>query len=239
MKADMKEALCRAFEAPPPVDRERFLKNIPRPQISHVEFMFLQIGHMKAWIWAVSAAIFGTALYGAYFMERNVLWAVSAMMPFIALAVTTENARSVVYGMEELEMACRFSLKSIVMARLGILGIFHAVLICLFLPVCVKNSQFTILQTGVYLTVPYLLTAVSGLAAVRKIRGKESLYVCMGIAAAISCMHIIVNFGNENIIYGMQYFSWWVAALGALIILFIMECRKTMTQTEELVWNLQ
>lgn len=234
MKADMKEALRNALEAPPPLKKEQFLKTVSTSEISHMEFMLLQTGHIKKWIWAVSALLFGTALYGAYFMEKNMIWTVSAMMPFIALAVTTENARPAAYGMEELEMACRFSLKSIVMARLGILGFFHLILLCLFAPVCVRNSSFTILQTGVYLTVPYLMTAVSGLAVVRKVHGKESLYLCMGIAAAVSCMNIILSSGTNQICYSMQYFSRWVAALAALIFLLIMECRKTMTQAERI-----
>ena len=55
-------------------------------------------------------------------MEKDVLWIISALIPFIAMSILTENARSGIYLMAELEMAARFSLKSVILARMEILG---------------------------------------------------------------------------------------------------------------------
>ena len=44
------------------------------------------------------------------------------LLPFVALLAVTEGTRSAVYGMEELELATRFSLKSVLLARLCLVG---------------------------------------------------------------------------------------------------------------------
>lgn len=57
------------------------------------------------------------ALMGARAFEKDVLWVISALIPFIALSLVTENARSNTYSMAEFEMSARFSLK--VLSLLG------------------------------------------------------------------------------------------------------------------------
>lgn len=234
---DMKKMLATAFEAPEPLRKEKFLRKLPKAQISHTEFMLLQAAYMKKWVWIVSVLVLGIALKGASFLERNMLGVFSALMPFIALTVTTENTKSAAYGMEELEMASRFSLRSVVLARMGILGGVHFVLICCLIPVSLQNQIYGPLQAGVYLTVPYLLTVIPGLMAARRIHGKESGYVCAGIAVIVSVAFIMQ--GSNGIIYRERYFSWWLAAFFVLIIMLGAEWRRTIKETEELAWNLQ
>ena len=238
MKADLKKALQEAFEAPAPVRREAFLRTVPAAQIGHMRFMITQIGYIKKWTWAVSAVSFVIALNVALSIGKDTLWILSAIVPFIALAFTTENAKSAAYDREELETASRFSLRSVMLARMGILGFFHMILLCLFILLCRRGSTYTFLQTGVYLTVPYLLTTTLGLTAVRRIHGRESMYVCMGIAVLVSAFHMILT-GSVRLLYHEKYFSWWVMAFIALFVLMIAECHKIMNRMEEPVWNLR
>lgn len=234
---DMKKMLAVAYEAPEPLKKEKFLRKLPKAQISHTEFMLLQAAYMKKWVWIVSVLVLGIALKGASFLERNTMGLFSALMPFIALTVTTENTRSAAYGMEELEMASRFSLRSVALARMGILGGVHFVLICCLIPVSLQNQIYGPLQAGVYLTVPYLLTVIPGLMAARRIHGKESGYVCAGIAVIVSVAFITQ--GSNGLVYRERYFSWWLAAFCILIIMLGAEWRRTIKETEELAWNLQ
>ena len=234
---DMKRMLQTAYEAPEPLKKENFLRKLPKAQINHTEFMLLQAAYMKKWVWIVSVLVLGIALKGASFLERNMLGVFSALMPFIALTVTTENTRSAAYGMEELEMASRFSLRSVVLARMGILGGVHFVLICCLIPVSLQNQIYGPLQAGVYLTVPYLLTVIPGLMAARRIHGKESGYVCAGIAVIVSVAFITQ--GSSGVVYREKYFSWWLAVFLVLIIMLGAEWRRTIKETEELAWNLQ
>lgn len=234
---DMKKMLETAYEAPEPSNKEKFLRKLPKAQISHTEFMVLQAAYMKKWVWVVSLLVLGIALKSASFLDRNVLGLFSALMPFIALTVTTENTRSASYGMEELEMASRFSLRSVALARMGILGGVHFVLICCMVPVGLQNQIYGPLQAGVYLTVPYLLTVLPGLMAARRIHGKESGYVCAGIAAIVSV--IFITLGSNGVVYHEKYFSWWLASFIILVIMLGAEWRRTIKETEELAWNLQ
>lgn len=237
MNKEMKEMLRAVFEAPEPLKKERFLRKLPKAQISHMEFMLLQAAYMKKWVWIVSILFLGIALKGASHLERNMFGLFPALMPFIALTITTENTRSAVYGMEELEMASRFSLRSVALARMGILGGVHFVLICCLIPVSLQNHIYSPLQAGVYLTVPYLLTVIPGLMAARRIHGKESGYVCAGIAVIVSV--IFITLGNCTVVYREEYFSWWLTVFLVLLVMLGAEWRRTIKETEELAWNLQ
>ena len=161
------------------------------------------------------------------------LWIISAFMPFIALSSVTENSRSMTYGMDELEMSSRFSLRNVVLARMGIMGVLHLSLICLLMPLAHSHSIFTFLQVGVYMLIPYLLTDVVSLWMIRRIRSKEGIYSCVGAAVGISSLYSIFRAQLINILY-MNYFGWLIVVLIALIILCVKETKKIVQQTEEL-----
>ena len=237
MNRKMREAIKEAFEAPAPIRKQEFLRNIPRQRISIFHFMLSQAGYIRKWVLILSLFPFVLSLAGAYFWKFDMLWIISAFMPFIALSAVTENSRSMTYGIDELEMSSCFSLRSVVLARMGILGVLHLVLLCLLIPLAYTHSVFTILQVGVYLLMPYLMTDVLGLWLVRNIRGKESIYACMGVAVCISALYSLLSARLVNILY-MNYFEWLIVILIVLIILCLKERKKMVQQTEELRWNL-
>ena len=57
------------------------------------------------------------------------LWITAALLPFLVPLAVSEGAKSTLYGMEELETASRFSRKSVLLARLCLIGTFHACLL--------------------------------------------------------------------------------------------------------------
>ena len=73
--------------------------------------------------------------------------------------------------MEELELATRFSLKSVLLARLCLVGSLHAVLLLCLTLLCRGTGAASFGRTVVYLLVPYLLTAYGGLWLSRRLRG--------------------------------------------------------------------
>ncbi|MCM1038842.1 MAG: hypothetical protein NC434_05910 [Ruminococcus sp.] len=235
---DVEKALYEAFAAPVPLHKEAFLRTVPGAQIGYARFLLSQIGYIKKGTWFVSAVIFAAALCCASAVDKDRLWFLSAMMPFAALTFTTENAKSAVYEMEEMEMAARFSLRSVMLARMGILGFFHMILLCLIVLFAGRGSDYPFIRMGIYLTVPYLLTTTLGLALVRRIHGKESLYACLGTAVLVSMLHIILS-GKIRILYQEALFSWWAAAFIVLFVMLMAECHKTIRRMEEPVWNLQ
>lgn len=170
-------------------------------------------------------------------MERDILWVISSLIPFVALSIVTESSKANVYHMAELEMASRFSLKSIMLARMGVLGVSHFLLLCMLTPLVSMNQMIPFLQTGIYLLVPYLLTTVTGLWITRKIHGKEALYSCMGAAVSVSGINAFTKTMLPQV-FSTGYFHWWLIMCFILTAFFIWELKKTIHQTEELSWSL-
>ena len=236
MKSEMKRALKDAFEAPEPKHKKEFLKELEQPQISTVSFLLSQVSYIRKSVWIGSVFVAILAVLWADAVGEDSVWVISAMMPFVALCGITEGARSETYQMAELEMASRFSLKSITLARLGAIGVLHFILYCILILLAGKSQLVSFGQVGIYLLVPYLLTSVLGLVAVRKVHGKESIYICMGIAVMVSGLHLIVK-GVLPEIYEEKQLIWWIAVGVYLLVKAWGEYKKMIYQTEELAWN--
>lgn len=236
MNKKLKNALIESFDTPAPTRKKEFICSIQKPSISIWEFIGIQAAYIRKWVWGLSVLIFTVALIGAEYMERDMLWCISAFMPLLALSVLTESGRSESYGMAEFELSTRFCLKSVVLARLWIIGAANLVLFCLLVPFAHMNNGASILQTGVYMACPYLLTTFGGLFAVRKVRGKEAAYLCAGIAVGV-CTGSLILHQSFPIIYTGQGFSWWIAAMIIFGIGTTNQCYKIVKQTEELAWN--
>ena len=133
----------------------------------------------------------------------------------MALLAAQEHMRSAMYNMTELELCTRFSVKSIVLARMGLLGSFHLLLLLVQLPLLLLYGQVGILQTGVYLLVPYLTTTFLSMAWARRVRGREALYLCLGIAVMVSSLQVVGS--NVADWYRGQLFPWWLLVLALLL----------------------
>ena len=162
MNKQMKRSIQKAFEAPKPNQQEKakFLRTLPKPQISMWQLILTQAAYIRKWTLYLSVLLIFLALTGAYYIEKNTLWVISAFVPFFGVLAITENVRSEVYGMSEFEMSTRFSLRSVILARMGVLGGFDIFILFCLIPLCCIGNDFSILQTGVYLFVPYLLTVI-------------------------------------------------------------------------------
>jgi len=185
----------------------------------------------------MSAVIFVLALAAACLLEQDILQILSAVIPFVAIASGIESGRSHIYAMAELEMSSRFSLKCVILARMGILGLSHLFLLAALIPLGALHSTAGFLQTGVYLLTPYLAATLTGLWISRKIRGKEAGYAYLGTAAFISgcLMYIPATLPD---CYQMRYFHRWGVLLVLLAGAVIYEFTKIIQETEELEWNL-
>lgn len=207
----LEKQLNLLFQAPEPRERETFLAGRPQPSIRHMDFVLVQAAYIHRWVWVLSVVVFGLLVGMTAKWQQDSMWIASGMMPFLALLAVQEQNRSAVYGMTELELATRFSLKSVVLARMGLLGGFHLVLLCLLLPLLVGYGQIGILRTGAYLLVPYLLTTFLSLVWSRKVRGRETLYLCLGTALLVSSLQLVGR-GMPGW-YGEKFFGWWVLVL--------------------------
>lgn len=237
MKRQLRYALIEELTPPAPVKKEAFLRSVRTPSISGFTFLCQQAAYIRKRIWILSVLLFAVSLFGAAFLEKNMLWCICSFMPLLALSVITESGRSETFGMAELELSTRFSLRSVVLARLGILGTANLLLLCLLLPLAFMNSRATLLQTALYMMCPYLLTAFSGLWTMRRIRGRESVFLCAGIAVCISFGNILIHQAFPSMYDGI-HLLWWAAALMLCTAGAVRQCCGMIKQTEELTWNL-
>ena len=236
MNRQFKQALADAFHAPPPTRKAAFLKRHRRRELSRWELITQQVRYIRWWVWLLSLAVSGFILMTVTLSAESTPWYIAALTPFLALLVITENGRAQLYQMEELELACRMSRRSVILARMVALGLFHLVLFSLLTPLLAVWSTIEVVQVGVYLLTPYLLTSALGMELTRCIRGREGLLACGAVTAAISVSGpIAVNI--RPALYQPENLIWWGAALVAAMIAAAVEFTLNVKNMGELQWN--
>lgn len=237
MKKEVKQALQEAFAAPPPQDKNRFLRSVGQRNIPLWEMVLAQAAYVGKQVWILSFLVLLTALMSVRFLQQELLWILVALMPYLAVTAVTEQLRSETYGMAELELTTRFSLKSVLFARMTLVGAVHGVLLVLLMLLGWHSGFVAMAQLGIYLLVPYLLTTVSGLWLSRRLRSQDAMYGCLGIATVVSVLHLV----NRTLLvqfYQVMYFPWWLAAAVGLLVLAGREYKNSMNRMEEHLWNL-
>ena len=229
MNRDMKERLKEYFAAPEPERKGHFLNSLPAKPVGLSDFLLFQAAYIPKWVWGLSVLVFAPALVGAGFLKKDMLWCISACMPILALALVAESGRSERWGMAELEMSTRFSRKSILLARLGILGLADLLLFFLLLPLAYMNGDRSLLETGIYMLCPYLLTVFLGLWASRRVHGRECAWVCGAVALGVSLGNTLMYQSIQGF-YAPTGFRWWAAAFVLLSAGVAGQCYKTIKE---------
>ncbi len=245
MNKKMKNALRESFEAPPPVDKERFLKTLQHPGGTYLKFLLNQFFFIRKRIWAFSVVIvfmgwavtFWSPALIDWNAEAGKIWAVSAILPFLALMMAAEIYRSVFCRMSELEMSFRFNLPQIIMARIAILGGGNFIILTVLLIFISRVSPFNLLQVITYLIVPYLITCGVCLLILNRVRTGEGIYFC-AVTACFTCMANIITGSTMQLLYSSSTLGYWLLlfALGGM--LTGLQLRNLIKQTEERTWNL-
>lgn len=251
---EIKSILEKALSAPQPRNKAKFIKSAEPPKLNTFAFMIQQVSYIRKITWIVTFFICICAFLCVAYIEKDYVWVISSLTPLLAVSSITETIRSKTYGMAELEQASRFSLKSVLLARMGIMSFVHLIIFIVLIPwieygkgfVEEKSELIPILQerivmtesfriqNSVYLFVPYLLTSVLCLITVRKMQGKEVNYVCMGISVGVSLLNLIGK-ANISVIYeGNNLIWWWIAAVYLGVVLW-KESRKSICEVEKFV----
>lgn len=229
MERKRREELAEYFEAPKPLRKQAFVRQFGLSKMNLWQVAAMQARYVSKWVWLFSVLFFGAAFLVAQTAELRYVNMMFGFVPFLVMFSVTESTRSYRYGMEELELSTRFSLKSIVMARMVVLGLGNlAVLVGVML---VLKSQMQI--NPVYLMAPYFLTAGGGLYIVRIVRGKESTLLCFALAAFV-CVTALVLPWQFHSVYLPQNAWIWAGACVAGVLLTARESWRTIRMTEEL-----
>lgn len=244
MNRKIKEELKEIYRAPAPLEKEKFLAKLvleteerEAGRFVYKDFFMSQICYMQKHNFVISLGLFVFTLMEFHNTNVDILWVLSAFVPFLALSAALESRRSVQYGMEELELASRFSMKSILLARLIILGIGNVFLLGGILPALLMAGREELLYSGFYILVPYLLTAFLSIHMVRKTRGTEGSYLCLVAAGLVSLGFIIMR--NLFVqFYEMSNYWKWAVAVVVFLVLTGREYKQLLKESEEYSWNL-
>ena len=180
--------------------------------------------------------MFGGVLWLASGQDSKTVWVAAALTPFLALLMVVENGKSRFYGMEELELSCRMSLRTVVLARMMILGLFHLFLLGVLIPSIAVWGAVGLFRAGLYLLTPYLLTAALGMELTRRCQRQDGLLACGGAAALVSVSGLLLAY-QRPALYQQSAMPLWVAALAATVITTAVEINLNFNKTEELQWN--
>ena len=238
MNRQLKRSIQSAFDFPKPdqQEKERFLKLLPQNKISMAEFLLIQASYLRKRTVLLSILLVILAWIEADSMDPDILWIVSSFVPFLGILAVAESTRSTLHGMNEFEMSTRFSLKSVVLARMSILGLLDALILGRVILLCSMGSDISLFRTGIYLFVPYLLTVNISLWITRHFHNKEVIYACISVAAFVSVsntmLYVIVDF-----LYQFSYIKWWFLLAVLLIGEVMHEIYFIIKETEELSWN--
>ncbi len=232
----LKKALIKYYEPPTPQRKQAFIRQMGIQKINLLHLVGMQAKYISKWVWIVSMAFCGVTYGITYGIQETIavryVSMIVAFLPFLVMLSITESVHSYRYNMEELELSARFSLKSIVMARLLILGIGNGIVL-LFASLLLENkADFHML----YIATPYFLTTGGGLFIVRNVRGNENTFFCFLLAATVSSLQMLLpwQFGE---LFLPKFLPVWAMVCITGIIVTVKESYRTIRMMEELAWN--
>ena len=232
----LEKEIKAAFEAPKPQKKEEFLSRFEEKQLSLTKFILSQAGYIGKLTWFGFAAILICAALSPVTVNDSALWFVSSLMPILALLLVSESARSERYKMAELEAVTRFSLRSVLMARMVILGGMGLIVLAVCAPAVMFLCDYPAIFSGLFVFTPFFLTSALGLLTVRKIKGQAAIYSVTAEAFFVSILVLLARNCPERYMNPGMIKVFMIVATGSLIItVFEGICR--IKGTEEITWS--
>lgn len=227
MNNDIKERLKSLCTVPAPKQKDSFIKEHRKKEISMKELYIVQFSYIAPVIWILSAVIVAIIFVISIYAEKYAVWVTSAFMPILSTIAMTENHKSEIYQMNELEMSARFSLKTIIMVKMSIFGIVHSMILILLSLFSSLNTIYSI----VYLLVPYLITSNTSSILLRHYHGKTVLLGCLANSFIISMIWFILSIKSDHL-YSAVMFPYWVVVLVLMLLLGIWNIIISLKRTE-------
>lgn len=232
----LKQNLSLYYEPPKPQRKRVFIRQLGIPKINLFHLVAMQAKYISKWIWILSMIfcilIYKMTDYIQNAVELKYLSSILAILPFLVMLSLTETVHSYRYKMDELELSTRFSLKSIVMARLLLLGMGNGAVL-LFTGWMLRNkTDFSML----YVITPYFLTTSGGVFIVRTVRGNENTFFCFLLAGVISGFQVALPWQWSELFLPKYSLVWSLVCIVGIMIT-IKESYQMIQMTEELAWN--
>ena len=204
-----------------------------RPVVmSHGEFLAGQLCYIEKCVLLLSGMLM---LFIILACSRNTGNYPFALTPLLAVGILAETGRSYRWKMAELEYAARFSLRSIVLARMFLVGLIDTAGLLIVTAAVRSYLTYSLIRVFLYMMVPYLLAAFLGSLYERKKRtdaGLGSIVICLLSSAVFAAAPIFMSS-----LYEESLTIIWAAAFILLICCLAVSVREQMREMEEPVWN--
>ena len=226
--------------APKPEGKNEFFNRLDEKGVacrqpvamSHGEFLAGQLGYIDKWIWVLSGALL---VFIIWCCSQNTGNYPFALTPLLASGMLIETGRSYRWKMDELEYASRFSLRSIVLARMFLVGLIDTIGLLFVIAAVRPYLAYSLIRAFLYMMVPYLTASFFGSLYERKRRrdaGLGSLVICLLSSVAFAALPFFVGHLYEE----SQTFI-WLAAFLLLACGFTVNIREYLHEMEGTVWN--
>ncbi len=178
-------------------------KRKKRDRIGFLEFFIRQIKYLSVPIWCLQGILLFFLLstlgylYGALAMTSEKQLAVLLCSCVILILLTTIPVieRSIRYQMNMVEAATKFSIKSILAAKLLTIGLGDGAMIVAVMLFTVKQTSLSILQAITYLMVPFLLLSSVALYLIGHVAVEKYVKGCV---TASMILFLVVFLLGEN-----------------------------------------
>ena len=234
------EHLKEICQTPEPEEKEAFFQGLKergltsrRPEaINHGDFLLRQFFYVGKWIWLLSAVLLLCIMGICYGNTGNYPF---ALTPLLAVEILVETGRSFRWKMAELEYAARFSLRSVMLARMFLVGIVETA--GLIVVICVVRPWFSysLIRVFLYMMVPYLAASLSGSVYERKTRSDNSwgsIIICFLSSGFFAAAPYFLS-----ILYEERFTVIWTVAFILLFFSLAVSMRRWICELEEAVWN--
>lgn len=234
-KKELIEKLNNAYDVKSE-NKNKFIRKIKKSNISMFGFIINQIKYIRfsLFLKLLVFAIVMIAAIASKTESQHTVFLYSIPVNALIFVLVIDSSRN--NHMEELEMATRFSLKMVVLARMFISGLMSFVLAIIMSIFTCVNENMLLSQTLYTFFLPYFVTIYLCLKLLRKYRDNGFRY-CLILTSIISVLMTLINALeiNFNILTNNLFMF---LTITIIVILLINEIRNYIKNTEELLWNL-
>ena len=217
--------------------KKEFIKKYQRRELNYRELLCIQLQYMGAQLTTICGYALAMLLGTLADINANMAKIIAILTPLAALFALTGLGKSEKYAMEEIEMSSRFSLRTIKIIRLAIIGI--AGLAVMLAASCALRAitGMSLFVSFAAAGVPYLLTTFLCMLLIRRWHSPKNIYGCVVIAAGVCA----AMFGGIEFLESCCAGLCRAALPGVLLLsaaLTAAEGCRYIKESEELQWNL-
>ena len=200
--------------------------------INNAEFLAGQFFYIQKRVWILSAAILLFIVGICYQKPGNYPF---ALTPLLVAGILLETKRSFRWKMAELEHTARFSLRSVLLARMFWVGAAETAGLFIVVWTVRHMLSYSLIRVFLYMTVPYLTASLSGALYERKRRTDN------GWGSTIICLMSSAFFTAAPFLYSQLYEERLLVVWGTAFILLagslVVNILKWIHEMEEPVWS--